>query len=366
MAVFIVSNTGGNINAGATYVGGVAPTSGVDSIAYTALSGQLTINVAFTVVNHDLSLFTNTITFNDSLSVSGVLNYGTGGYTQAGAFGIIKTVGGSITSNGTVWTRRFTTAASINITNNDVLRLSGLFTWAGNCNFNGADVHVQGDLSITGNTGSSGTSLIVVNGVGLQTWSGTSKIRHNFTINKPSSNFTISGAVSFSNRTFTYIPNGGNVITVGSTLSFQANTTFDTNSMNWYNVNAQSSIITLNSDFNVTNNLTIGAVGSVTFQGNGSFTCANLSFTASGRTLTLKNALTYTITTSLTLANVTVQSSNASYSFFNLQVGATQTVSNTNATWINSSGGQSIFPTGTYTLSNTINWGSGGNMFLTM
>ena len=49
---------------------------------------------------------------------------------------------------------------------------------------------------------------------------------------------------------------------------------------------------------------------------------------------------------------------------FNLQNGATQSVTNCNATRIDSSGGQTIY-TSEGTLTDTINWGIGsGNFFL--
>jgi len=54
MAVITVSNTGGNYNATGTWVGGVIPLT-TDTIAFTATSGNLTINVASTCAGINLT-----------------------------------------------------------------------------------------------------------------------------------------------------------------------------------------------------------------------------------------------------------------------------------------------------------------------
>ena len=63
MATRTISNAGGNYNAGATWVGGIVPTS-ADDIAATATSGQVTITTASAARNIDLTNYNNTITFN--------------------------------------------------------------------------------------------------------------------------------------------------------------------------------------------------------------------------------------------------------------------------------------------------------------
>jgi hypothetical protein len=51
MALRTVSNTGGNWNATTTWVGGVVPSATLDTVAFTATSGPLTVNVASTCIN---------------------------------------------------------------------------------------------------------------------------------------------------------------------------------------------------------------------------------------------------------------------------------------------------------------------------
>lgn len=65
-----ISNTGGNYNSTGSWVEGAVPTS-ADDIVATATSGQLTINVASAARTIDLTNYTNTITMNANLTVSG-------------------------------------------------------------------------------------------------------------------------------------------------------------------------------------------------------------------------------------------------------------------------------------------------------
>ena len=105
MAVRTVSNTGGNWNATTTWVGGVVPSTTLDTVAFTATSGQLTVNVASTCIGIDFTNYVNTRTFTALLTVNGPVNLGTGGYTQAGASGITAGATATHTSGGVTWSR---------------------------------------------------------------------------------------------------------------------------------------------------------------------------------------------------------------------------------------------------------------------
>ena len=90
MAIRTVSNTGGNFNVAATWVGGIIPTN-VDTIAFTATSGPLTIDDNSPIRGIDFTNYTNVFTipngssFGLFLEDNGVtpafVNLGTGGYT---------------------------------------------------------------------------------------------------------------------------------------------------------------------------------------------------------------------------------------------------------------------------------------------
>jgi hypothetical protein len=71
MAVITISNTGGNWNSTATWVGGAIPTL-VDSIAATATSGQLTVNVNAQILSFDFTNYVNTLTINSNITLSTV------------------------------------------------------------------------------------------------------------------------------------------------------------------------------------------------------------------------------------------------------------------------------------------------------
>lgn len=171
MAVFTVANGGGNINAGATYVGGIAPTA-TDDIVFTATSGNLTVNTGFTITNFDLSTYLGTITFTSVLTVTGNLNLGAGGYTQTGAGGIDKTGTGSITSNGVIWSRRFRFNGTYTVTLNDDLNLSGNFTFQVSgapavTTVNGFNIYHTGTFSASNNGGAiTGTTKYWYKGTG--------------------------------------------------------------------------------------------------------------------------------------------------------------------------------------------------------
>jgi hypothetical protein len=143
MAIVVVSNAGGSIGIGATYVGGIAPTNN-DSIAFTATSGTLNVDSVVNIQGIDFTNhvgiinFTQPITIN-SPSNSHFVNLGTGGYTLTGTPEIkySNTTSGaalSLTSNGTAWTGILNLACNFinNITQVDDWNQNGLFTTGNN------------------------------------------------------------------------------------------------------------------------------------------------------------------------------------------------------------------------------------------
>jgi hypothetical protein len=158
----------------------------------------------------------------------------------------------------------------------------------GAATFNGANINLKGNISITNNTGSAGTSTLIFNGTGNQTWSGGSFLRMKTTIDKPSGTLFLTGTIQFNGNTLTYI--SGEVIQTGVLSISNAATTLDTNSLVFNTVNILNNIaVTLLSDLNIAGAL--GLNGIVTINGagrkvniGGSFSNSNTGATPQGGT----------------------------------------------------------------------------------
>jgi hypothetical protein len=256
MAVFTVANGGGNINAGATYVGGVAPTSS-DTIDFTSTSGQLTVNVNFTIAGIDFTNYVNTITFVGNLTVNGNITLASGmSFAGASTLGFICNETATLTSNG------------VTLPNNlSLIGISKTYTFAdtwtvaafSNANphtLNGSSVEVQGNFvcaqEIIGTT--------IINLIGTGTWSSSGRVGNKLNINT-SGTITVNGTVSASDLTYV----SGTVVTTGSTLSCaNSSATWDTSAIIWNNVTLGAGVITLTSDLNMSGTLTMAAANFVT------------------------------------------------------------------------------------------------------
>lgn len=172
MALRTVSDTGGNWNATATWVGGVVPVAG-DTVDFTATSGNLTVNViTATLAGIDFTNYVNTITFNNDIRLNnGTLNLGTGGYTQIGSTNGVSFSGTSnITCNGVICPFTLTLAGTITL--NDDLYFSNNFIGnTSNSTINNFHIYcMSGTLDGIGNSGAlSGTSTFIFKG--NSTWS---------------------------------------------------------------------------------------------------------------------------------------------------------------------------------------------------
>lgn len=131
----------------------------------------------------------------------------------------------------------------------------------------------------------------------------------------------------------------------------------------FYNLEVNAGTINLTSPLSVSNDLIIS--GSVSFTGSNGWTCGNLLCTGSGRTITLKNSITYTTTlyaflTGGTSASRIVMTSDdpTIKAIWTLSYGASQSLIYVNGTRIDSSLGQTIWTFGG-TLTDTINWNPG-------
>ena len=162
MATRTISNAGGNYNATGTWVEGVVPTSADDVVA-TATSGQLTINVGSAARSFDFTNYANTLTMNNTWTVSGVaLQTFVSAMTIAGTFGILLTgAGASITSNGKTIPNL---TLNGNKTLNDTLNVVN-FTSTSSGNFTGNAINCSGNYT-TGINPIGGTTIMNLTGTG--------------------------------------------------------------------------------------------------------------------------------------------------------------------------------------------------------
>jgi fibronectin-binding autotransporter adhesin len=270
MATRTVSNAGGNWNATATWVGGVVPVAG-DDIAFTATSGNLTVNVASAgLVGVNFTNYVGTITFNNTINTNGVLNLGTGGYTQAGANGILLNGTATLTSGGVTWSRPLAfgaTNATYTLVGNWTSTGLVTFQGGGTTTFTNNTLNINGSLTQTTAGTYAGTTTIVFGGTGTWSNSSTGTIRNNTTVNTAGT-LTISGTVRYDTGTFTYT--AGTVTVTGSTLNCILSTTFATSGMTWNNVTlaGTSQTFTLSSNLNIGGILTLSGTTAITLTGN--------------------------------------------------------------------------------------------------
>ena len=166
MAVYTISNTGGNWNSLTSWlVGGVTPAAlpgAADTVVAAATSGNLTLTDNRSIAGVNFTNYVNTFTIN-----SGTTLTCSGAFTLVAAMGVAGTgtlsltVGGqTITSAGKTWTGslNFTTGAtSITFTLGDAWIVNGNLTGtgaAGTLNINSNSITVRGNWTIGTSTGS--------------------------------------------------------------------------------------------------------------------------------------------------------------------------------------------------------------------
>lgn len=371
MATRTIANGGGNYNATGTWVEGVVPTSADDVVA-TATSGQLTVNVGSLAKTIDFTNYTNTLTLNNNLTISGNVTL-VPAMGMAGAITnqFIVNAAAILTSNGRSirWNLQFPNGSGAK-TFADAWVCQNDFTLQGNVSISGFSVTVGGNFNgFNGGTASGGSTDIILNGTG--TWSAASVAAclSNLTINT-SGTITISGIVGFgaSGKTLTYTA-GTVTVVAGSELRLYNGAILNASAISFYNVGFGSTTgtYTLNSTLNCYS-INTGNGTSATFAGTAGFAIIawTTQTTNAGGTFTLQSGVTYVITSLLS-----VSSQDSSHSkFVSSTPGsqATLTLLNgffgvptgcyaafLNATDINSSAGRTIWTFGAV-LSNATNW----------
>ena len=300
-------NVEGNLAINVATSGASAP------IIINGTGAQLWSHVSAVYLSNNLSINKPSGTFSVSGNVyyqTGTFSFASGNYSTTGS---TLNLGSSCTvdSNGIIWNNvTNTTSAIINLPSDmnwtglwsvtgGTLTFSGIGTLTasstGNVLMNGSsttflkndiqvvnatlgpatlnrnNINITGNLSVNGTT--TGTSSLVIMGTSSQTWTATSYLSNNLTINKPSGTFSVSGAVYYQTGTMSYI--SGSVSTVGSSLTIGSSCTLNTNPISWNNLNVETSGTVL---LNTPSNLNIGG----TFRMSGLSGAITLSFTGPG------------------------------------------------------------------------------------
>ncbi len=247
----------------------------IDTAAQAALSWSVT------------SGYTGTITFTNSLSVSGSVTLGAN-MNFAGSAALILHATGTLTSSGKTAAIPLSIDAASTITLGDNCTFTGGLTLA-----NAAIVINSNTLTIGGGitdntiTNSlTGTTTILLNGTGTMSMPSvtTGSLRNNLTINTAGT-ITFSGNFRYTTGTLTYT--AGTIVGTGATLTMSAAT---------LTVNASGfSIDTL-----------MNASGTVTVNGTSGITLATLSQTIVGTIYNFKSGNTYNVTSSILLTGSSV------------------------------------------------------------
>jgi hypothetical protein len=308
MAVKTVSNAGGVWNVTTTWTDNIVPVAG-DTVVFTATSGDLTLNVpTANLAGIDFTNYVGTITFTNAINTSGTVNLGTGGYTQAGASGLVIN-GTSTISGSATWSRTLTfTGTSITYTLGNNLNVTGNISLSGATTsvFNGNILNIGGNLTVTTLAIVSGTTAFVFNGTG--TWNHTASggyIQNNVTINTAGT-LTLGTNIYYQTGTLTYVQ--GTVSAGTSTLNIGTATTLDTGGMTWANVSISTNVtsvsITLSSALNTSGQLLLSGL-TLSFSGGGLLNPSGSLYIkpfSINQTVTIPNNLTVT---NLTLATAT-------------------------------------------------------------
>lgn len=183
MATRTISALGGNWNSTATWVEAIVPVNGDDVVSLGGgLSGQLTVNVASACTSIDFTGYTNTITFNATLTTAGTTKFVTG-MTIAGSSGIELSTTCTFTTAGLTIPTLLMSGASKTITLADDCNVSGNFNF--NCSststINSNTLYVAGNVASPNATNWNGTFTLYFNGTGAQSFNSFNNTNINIT-----------------------------------------------------------------------------------------------------------------------------------------------------------------------------------------
>lgn len=332
--------------------GAAFPTSS-DSAVFDTHSGNLTINTASAALNITFNTYTNTITWNSTLTSSGSVTFGSGMSftTTTGSPILSMNASGTITSNGIHFPYQFSVSGP-NITLGDDMYCSTFFVGSTVHLINSHNIYASASFTSLGDLTT--TSYVInVNMVGTGTISGGFRIGCGIVINTAGT-ITISSTLDLyllSSLTVT----AGTVLASTSNILCESSTSINAPSVTFKDMLVyNSSILTLNSDvtFNGTVTMSIGTIA-----GAHNMTMNNFVITAG--TNQIQAGQTYSVSGLLSSlgssgTHYAIKSSSTSVRAI-LTLTGTQNMRFCNGTWIDSSNGKQIKSFGGI-LSNTINW----------
>jgi len=305
MAIYTVSAAGGNFNATGTWVGGVIPLT-TDGIVADVTSGPLVVNVASTVSGATFTNYTNTLTMTSTLTVNaGGMTLGSG-MTINGTANLIIGATSTIRSNGKDWPNGVQVSlATLTITLFDNWNAGNLVcgqTGNGTQTFNGNNLYLMNGNSgfpFTTNilTCNSNTTARIVQGTTNVHLMGSGAINCNtsgyFRLNTIINTSATLGMTAWGYSTGTITYTAGAFSGTG-TLVMQTNTTLNTDTLLWPNVQLNGvNTLTLSSPLKVdlltffgSGNKTISGVNRLT-----GCTALNFSTTAAGNIISIPNEL---------------------------------------------------------------------------
>lgn len=283
---------------------GTVPTASDGHVTtFDGTSPNCTVNTSNRVCNNiDFTGYTGTITMTFIITVSGNITYSST-MNVAGASAMQMNANGTITSNGFSWPNTFVWSATCTPT------LSGNFTVTGSTTVNlnctitltptTSEVFRTNGLSQSGlNSSLIGTAEVRVTG-GTWVCSTSGGVGGN-RIFGFDGNVTISGTCNFLSG-FSGTAKWYSGTQSGGQININSSCTLDLAGNTFTNITFNTSGITLtvNSTLSATTLAFTSALAAITFAGTNGWTCATLSCpTVSAQTITLKESITYRVTTS--------------------------------------------------------------------
>lgn len=260
--------------------GGSAVPLATDDVHFDSNSPNCTVNASVRVAQTlDFTGYTNTITMNQSITVSGNVTL-VAAMSISGSQPLIVNASSTLTSNGKTWPNSLTLSGAGNVyTLADDWTVSATLTCGtASQTISGNTIYVGGGLTVGGSPGNivSGTTAIVLNGTG--TWTAPGTLRNNLTFNTAGT-ITLSGGINYTNGTLTYV---AGTINAGSSTLSTLNSNLNTNGMIWNNVT-----ITASSGGNA-----VGLVSDLTVSGTFSMGVNSNTITINGSTLYITGHLT--------------------------------------------------------------------------
>ena len=303
MAIITISNTGGNWNTAAAWVGGVIPTVADDVIA-TATSGPLSVTATGAVAKSvNFTNYINTFSLtNGTISIAGNLTLSAGMTITGTVASLLFTANATWTSNGKTWTGGYqvnTTTLTITLADPAIIGGAVIHTGVGGVHtINGSTLRFNGNVTASSGRVFAGTTVYRFTTATTQAITGTFQsdivIIATGTVTLTSIIFSPA-----TNKTITYtsgiIPPGTGALALAPTGALIV--TLNTSGMSWNTIsNTGNNSIVLLSALNVTGTATLN--NSPTLVGAFPLNAFNLIIGSSGGVLTLNNDINVTGTLS--------------------------------------------------------------------